>query len=239
MDQSILYEKYLNSIYARSNSLTNNEYENASEEYDKLYGKYLSHNRKQKILDIGCGTGHFLYYLKKKGLKDYIGIDISEQQIKFCKSKITKKVEKADIFDYLKKNEKKYNFILANDFLEHIKHDKVYEFLNLVYQSLKNGGIFTLRVPNMSNPFSIDSRYRDFTHLTGFTEKSLYQILYIIGFRDIRVESSKIRIKSIKSLIRKLIVLCLHKIIKFFYYIQDFAVPNTLGKNLIVICKKK
>ena len=91
----------------------------------------------------------------------------------------------------------------------------------------------------MSNPFSLDSRYRDFTHLIGFTEKSLYQILCSAGFEEIKIKSSEIRVKSFKSFVRKKMVQILYKTIKYLYYIQDFTVPNNLGKNLIVTCKKK
>jgi cyclopropane fatty-acyl-phospholipid synthase-like methyltransferase len=238
MGKNKLYEKYFESVYGKSNKLTNDEYENAGKDFERLYGKILDTEEIKKVLDVGCGTGHFLYYLKSRGIKNFIGVDISDQQIAFCKSKITEKVKKADIFNFLKDKKNKYDFILANDFLEHLKNEKVYEFLDLVYESLENNGIFTLRVPNMSNPLSVDSRYRDFTHLTGYTEKSIFQLLRTVGFQDIKISSSNCRIKSFKSSVKKAVVLLLHKFIKLLYYIQDFTVPKHLGKNLIVICKK-
>lgn len=238
LNDQLIYDKYLESTYSRSNSLKKSEYENACKEYERLYAKFLSNDKKKEILDIGCGAGHFLYYLKKMGFENFLGIDISAQQIEFCKSVVTKKVKQVDVFEFLDGVENKYNLILASDLLEHIKRKKIIKFLGLVYQSLKKDGILFLRVPNMSNPFSIDSRYRDFTHLSGFTDKSLFQILYSTGFRDIQISSSEVRVKSINSFFRKLIVLLFHKIIKFFYYIQEYSVPNNLGKNLFVTCKK-
>jgi len=38
----------------------------------------------KKVLDIGCGFGRFVYYLREKGI-DAIGIDISESSIKLAK----------------------------------------------------------------------------------------------------------------------------------------------------------
>jgi cyclopropane fatty-acyl-phospholipid synthase-like methyltransferase len=238
MAQNKLYEKYFETTYGRSNNLTKSEYQNACLDFEKLYGELFDSRKINRVLDIGCGTGHFLYYLKTRKLKDFIGIDISIQQVEFCKNHITEKVMQADIFEFLSDKKYAYNFILANDFLEHLKGERGCEFLELVYQSLEKGGIFTLRVPNMSNPFSIVSRYRDFTHLTGYTEKSIFQLLCTVGFNDIQISSSDCIIKSLKSLVKNVVVLSLHKFIKLLFYIQDFTVPKHLGKNLIVICKK-
>ena len=239
MKKNKLYEKYFESIYTRSNNLSIDEYENASKDYERLYGKFLDSKDKDKVLDIGCGAGHFLYYLKTKKVINFIGIDISAQQVEFCKANITKRVIQADIFEFLRKDKSVYKLIVANDLLEHIKNDKINEFLNLVFKSLSDQGTLVLRVPNMSNPFSLDSRYRDFTHSTGFTEKSLFHILFSIGFKDIQITSTEISVKSFRSFIRKIFVSLLHRFIKFLYYIQDFSVPNNLGKNLIVNCKKR
>ncbi|MCF8050013.1 MAG: hypothetical protein K9L59_02165 [Desulfobacterales bacterium] len=44
--------------------------------------------------------------------------------------------------------------------------------------------------------------------------------------------------KSAKRRVRRQMVNALHRIIRFLYYIQDFSVPDQLGKNLIAICCK-
>ena len=204
--------------------------------FERLYGDVLPSDRNSRILDIGCGAGHFLYYLKRKEYTNFLGIDISPQQVEFCEKNISKNVKQADILEFLKDSEGGYSVIAAHDVLEHIPKEKILKLLKLVLKSLDNGGIFLLRVPNMSNPLSLDSRYRDFTHEVGFTEKTLYQILQMTGFSDIRISSSKIAIRSGRNLIRSFMVNTIHRLIRFLYYIQDFSVPEQLGKNLIVIC---
>jgi hypothetical protein len=126
----------------------------------------------------------------------------------------------------------------AHDLLEHIPKEKTLAFLDLVYQSLNKNGILIARVPNMSNPFSLDSRFRDFSHETGFTEKSLYQVLARAGFKEIEISSTRIHVHSFRNRIRRMLVHALFAVIRFLYYIQDFSVPMNLGKNLIAICKK-
>jgi len=237
-DNRKIYDEYFESGFKYTNILTKKGYENACFEYDTVYGKVLPDDKKAEVLDVGCGTGHFLYYLNKKGYKNFLGLDISPQQVEFCKKNISENVKLADAFEFLKDKEGIYAVIAAHDILEHVPKDKTLSFVRLIYESLKNEGVFILRVPNMSNPFSLDSRYRDFTHETGFTEKNLYQILWIAGFRDIQISSTKIQIRSFRSRVRCLLVDLVHRLIKFLYYIQDFSVPKHLGKNLIVICKK-
>jgi len=232
------FEEYLQSSFKYSNILTKKEYEKVSGEYERLYAEALPADKNATILDVGCGAGHFLYYLKKRGHRNYLGIDISPQQVEFCIRNISEKVKLADAIEFLKDKKGVYSVIVAHDLLEHIPKQKTLAFLDLIYQSLNNKGIFIARVPNMSNPFSLDSRYRDFTHETGFTDKNLYQILWFAGFRDIQISSTKIQIRSFRNRVRSLLVNLVHEFIKFLYYIQDFSVPKHLGKNLTVICKK-
>lgn len=233
-----IYNEYFESSFKYSNILTEKQYHNSCVKFEWDYGQILPNDKNAKILDIGCGTGHFLYYLNKKGYNNFLGIDLSSQQIEFCKNHISPHVIQADAIEFLKNKEKEYKIIIAHDFLEHIQKDQTLSFLNLVYHALKTKGTLILRVPNMSNPFSLDSRYRDFTHEIGFTEDSLYQIACITGFRDIDISSTRIQVRTFRNWIRNTLVNFVHQCIRFAYYIQDFKAPKNLGKNLIAICKK-
>lgn len=39
------------------------------------------------ILDVGCGTGDFYNYLKQRGIKDYLGIDIYHMSVEYAQMK--------------------------------------------------------------------------------------------------------------------------------------------------------
>ena len=86
----------------------------------------------------------------------------------------------------------------------------------------------------MGNPFGISSRYRDFTHEIGFTEKSLYQVLYIVGFRNIQVVGAIAKDKWIFRIIKKTIYFSLKKL----YWYQGFVALEILNSNLIAVAKK-
>jgi 2-polyprenyl-3-methyl-5-hydroxy-6-metoxy-1,4-benzoquinol methylase len=226
------FEDYFSSIFAKSNLLTPKEYENTFNSYNTYFGNFLPRDKNVRIIDIGCGTGHFLYYLKKMGYRNFTGIDLSSDNIEFCKKKITPNVELADGFEYLVQKEGFYSVISANHLLEHIPKEKVITFLRLIYNALRSDGILLITIPNMSNIFSIQMRYRDFTHECGFTEKSIYQVLYMAGFRDILISSSWSEKKSIKSYIRKILLK------KLFWFLGGYNAPEILSTLLIVIAKK-
>ena len=238
MAEKKLFDEYFNSVYARSNALNGDSYERISKDYHLEFGQFLPEDKDTPILEIGCGGGHFLYYLKMRGFTNYLGIDMSESQIGFCRENVTTNVECADADGFLRGKENIFGIIAANDVLEHIPKEQVITFLETARRALKQEGFLLLKLPNMSNPFALDSRYRDFTHECGFTEKSIYQVLYVAGFRDIRVYPSRIHGTSFKAFLNRIAVSLLHAVIKKLYWHQGFTAPELLSPRLIVAARK-
>ncbi|MFQ5901664.1 MAG: class I SAM-dependent methyltransferase [Thermodesulfobacteriota bacterium] len=240
MQDRELQKKYFQSIFSKSNILSKEEFESTAVNYEKEYGGYLPKEKDAAILDIGCGAGHFLYFLEKKGYKNYFGIDISEEQVDFCKQNISGSVELFDAYEFLKDKDGVYDLIVANDFLEHTSKEKVIEILQLIHRSLKKSGKLIIKTPNMSNPFALDSRYKDFTHETGFTGKSLYQVLSVAGFSSIRIYPSSILFPStLKGIISRLTLKIFRVGFKKIFALQGYAVPEILSKNLIAVVIKE
>jgi len=223
---------YLNSIYKYVNDLSVKEFERMAKFYQYYYNGLLPENKNARILDLGCGTGHFLYFLDKKGYKNYYGVDLSEEEINFCKENVTKNVEAMDGFDFLKKN-RKFDLIVLNDVLEHIKKESLFEFLKLIHNSLEKGGRLLIKVPNMANPFALQSRYADITHDIGFTELSLREALITAGFKNIIIRGSSYPIYSYKTFITKIIARGVKAIIKFLLKVQGYYNAGPLEKHLI------
>lgn len=238
-DRRKIFKDYFNSVYTHSNILTKEEYENSCDTFHLEFGNFIPLDKDVPILDIGCGTGHFLYYLKKKGYSNFLGIDLSAGQVEFCRNNITPNVELADAFEFLTDKINVYGVISANDVIEHIPKEKTILLLKLIYQALMPDGILLLKLPNMSNPFALDSRYRDFTHECGFTEKSIYQVLYVADFRDIKVYPSIFCGKSIKSYISSKLASLIYFILKKLFWYQGFTAPEILNSRLIVVARKK
>jgi SAM-dependent methyltransferase len=235
-----IFNEYFSSIFSHSNVFSPQEYENSLSQFRLNYDRFIPSAIEAKILDIGCGTGHFLYYLEKKGYTDFLGIDISPQQVDFCRKNVSKNVEQADAFEFLKEKKNTYDAIGANDLLEHIPKEEIVKFLKRVNTALKDKGVFLMRTPNMGNPFAVYSRYKDFTHEVGFTDRSLYQVLWTAGFRDIRVlpyrqYSTRAFKRSIESRMARITHFFLAKL----FQIQGFAAPQVRTPLLMGVARKE
>ncbi len=228
------YAKY----FTRFNEIDHKQYEIAASSYETNYGKFLPLNKDVKILDIGCGMGHFLYYLKTRGYMNFSGIDIGKTQVDFCKKHFTKNVELANAIDYLKCQENEYDVIIMNDIIEHIVKDEVIHLLKLVKKSLNKNGVILIKTLNMGNPFGLNLRYSDFTHETGYTEQSLFQILDAVGFKQIslfqEIYASIGIIRPLANLVRKVF----YAFLKCLYYLDRGESINILTPDLIAFAKK-
>lgn len=140
-----------------------------------------------RLLDVGSGSGQFLYEMKSLGLKVY-GVEpgkFDEEGNKKCKlniknSSLTEAKYSKDFFD----------IITMNHVLEHINNP--IETIRGVHRILKKKGIFIVGVPN-----SRSLAYKIFgknwhqldvpRHLFNYSEKILKKLLEKKGFKITKV----------------------------------------------------
>ena len=104
--------------------------------------------KSKKILDVGCGTGHFAYNISKKGGL-VLGIDYSEKAILEAQSLYTHKnleFKKSDV-SKIKGN---FDIIVSNGTLEHM--DNPLKSLKLFKKHLNPKGSIIITSPNWTNP---------------------------------------------------------------------------------------
>jgi len=207
------------------------KYEVTSKAYYKIYGDFLPKDKYAKILDIGCGTGHFLYILKKLGYTNYWGIDISKESVQFCIEHITKNVQVADGYEFLQGHKNNWNLIVMNDVIEHIPKEKIVPILKLVYSSLTPGAVFIVKTPNMDNPFCVYTRHHNFTHEIGFNGNSLIQVLKMSSFNEVSIYPYEDK-KSYIYLIRKALGWIIWRLISL-----GFSFPPEKNKQRIIHTK--
>lgn len=237
MEKNIL-DTYFNSYFKDVNDLSIKGFDKSVKFYSWIYRDFLPKDKNFQILDLGCGTGHFLYFLEKEGYKNYYGVDDSEDQIKFCKEKITKKVELSDAFKFLELKKEKFDLIITNDFLEHIQKQRLFKLLSLIKSSLKAEGILLVSVPNMSNPFSLMNRYKDITHEIGFTESSLTEALKMSGFKDIKIRGASYPVVSFKTAVGKVATIFVYNTLKLLFRVQGHSAPKFLDKSIVALASK-
>ena len=157
-------------------------------------------NYSKETLDIGCGDGATLEWIKasKRCEKTY-GIEISESSYlkakKILDETLNINIEKEKNFFM----EKKFDLILVLDVIEHLIDP--WKFLNLIKSRLNEGGSIIISVPNIRH-YSIlkdliffgnweysQSGILDRTHLRFFTKKTLKKIF----------EKEKLNIEMLKK----------------------------------------
>lgn len=159
-----------------------------------LHDEWLPDNFNAKILDIGCGWGILILYLWVTGYRRLTGVEISKNMFEVAKKSLPEEINLicGDAIDFLKSTKEKYNLITIFDVVEHMDVDKAIELLKVCREVLTEKGSIVIRTPNMSNILSSYSRYMDITHLVGYTEWSLFQLLDNAGFQFYRVIKPKL-----------------------------------------------
>lgn len=136
-----------------------------------------------KVFDIGCGTGNFLYFAKKKGW-DVFGIDFDRNAVNTAKNILSlPNIEQATLEEYVnarRGNGEKYDLVTFFDVFEHI--DSHIQFINLVKKILTPRGYLAMSMPYRNGsrwlmPHDLPPR-----HLTRWDRKSLKLFFENNGF---------------------------------------------------------
>lgn len=98
-----------------------------------------------RVLDLGCGSGYFVDYLRGNGW-DAHGIDPNVPEDKSEAPEDKNGIEQTTLDDYLKKMPKPFDAITLVNVLEHIPQP--HEVLTKLHRILKPMGIIIVRVPN-------------------------------------------------------------------------------------------
>ena len=160
------------------------------EDYRSQMARFLPLDRKARVVDLGCGKGFLVEFLLREGYENVLGVDTSPEQVEFGK-KSGLPVARADALQFLREN-KDLDLVICTDLVEHFSKDEVVDLLSAIYDALAPSGSVIIRTINCSSILGATARYTDFTHETGFTERSLRQVLVACGFKRVSVTDSKV-----------------------------------------------
>lgn len=207
-------------------------------QFEINYKKYFPTDKSASFLDIGIGRGEMLTCFQNWGYNNYLGIDISPSTIDYCKSiNLNCKLVKSSAL-FLQEHKEKYDLITLIDVLEHIPREEVISFLHDIKNALKKNGILIIQVPNLQCPDGQLHMYNDITHLVGYIEHSLQQVLITAGFKSFHFQGFEEFTKwDLKTLIKKLCRVIYWKMIRFFRTINGNLNPHILNPVISVIVK--
>lgn len=154
---------------------------------------WLTLGKEAKILDFGCGWGQQLLGLWCAGHRNIEGVELVPEQAQIAKqaSKDRIPIHCMDGREFLTDRREKFDLIIINDVLEHIPVAEAVPLLGQVRGALVPGGRVVIRMQNMSSLLASYSMYLDFTHVAGYTEFSLMQLLDQSGFHDHRIVNDR------------------------------------------------
>jgi SAM-dependent methyltransferase len=148
---------------------------------DKYLPLLAAVDRAAPVLDLGCGDGRLLAYLRSRGFADAVGVDVSAEQVSLARARGVR-AEVGDAFTHLGTATGEYAAIFAVDVFEHFSRDELMRFVPLLFAALAPGGTLLVQTANGAGLFPGQVMYGDLTHLTILTPESLRQLLRPAGF---------------------------------------------------------
>lgn len=200
-DYDRVLDKFFHLFELASNSIiTMNAHDNIAKKYYKAYkddksdleyiDKFLERCN-HKILDLGCGMGHYSKYMQSKGY-EVIGVDFSKEMLKIARETTENiKYIEADICELPEDIDKDFDGVLIAYVLQHLsKEETAYCLLDLKKYIIKNSNILIfLREGNSvlkeKEPFNPNFEYT----IKEYTNDEIVELLEEYGYEIISVEN--------------------------------------------------
>lgn len=172
----------------------------------RIVAVHLPEDRNIRIVDLGCGWGAFLYFLRETGYRNIAGVDFSAQRVTLAHDLGIREVSQGEIIEYLGRiGTDEVDVILLMDVLEHLGREELFATLDEVHRVLRGGGKCIAHVPNGEGLFGMRVRYGDLTHEQAFSPESVRQLFQTVGFASVEVFEDKPIVHGWRSAVRRIV----------------------------------
>lgn len=151
-----------------------------------------------RILDVGCGSGHLLSMLQSRGYSNTFGVDPSSVCCRVATECYGLHVTQGSLFDSLDIGQ--YDFVILSHVLEHVEN--LAAFVMRLHETLRPGGRLYVEVPdvhqfglctqsNVELPWEFaKDLFAQFTpeHVNFFSSTALRNLMSRLGFREVWLE---------------------------------------------------
>jgi SAM-dependent methyltransferase len=140
-----------------------------------------------RLLDVGCATGHFLYYVREHSHWQVQGVEPNHTAAQFAEETFHLDVYRGGLHE-AKFPDNYFDAVTMWDVLEHVEEPVA--IMEEVWRILKPGGAFLVRLPIAD---SLDAKlFGQYwsgldqpRHLSVFSRSSLHRLLESVGFTPI------------------------------------------------------
>lgn len=167
--------------------------------YHELLDQFERYRKHGNLLDVGCGSGHFLATAKERGWQVY-GTEYPESLCEVCRKKgltIHRGVLNPDNYpDIL------FDVITSFEVIEHINNPT--EELSKFHQLLRTGGLFYCTTPNFNSlqRYQLGPEFNILAypeHISYYTKNTLVKVARKTGFKLLKMQSTGFSFSRAKS----------------------------------------
>lgn len=207
----------------------------------RLISKHFPADKNARILDVGCGSGTLLYFLREAGYQNIYGIDTSAEQVEQARQLGFENVSHDDVFTFLEATaDDSYEAVAAFDIIEHLTKSELLHFADEIYRTLAPGGVWIIHAPNAEGFLGSRVRYADLTHEQAFTPASVEQLTRAAGFRSSKCFEDAPIAHGLKSTARLAVWKTGRGLLRLFLMAEtgDAGRNAIFSQNLLAVAKK-
>ena len=206
-----------------------------------MISKHFPADKNARILDLGCGSGTLLYFLREAGYQNIYGIDTSAEQVEQARQLGFENVSQADAFTFLEAAaDDSYEAVAAFDIIEHLTKSELLHFADEIYRTLASGGVWIIHAPNAEGFLGSRVRYADLTHEQAFTPASVEQLTRAAGFRSSECFEDAPIAHGLKSMARLAVWKTGRGLLRLFFMAEtgDTGRNAIFSQNLLALARK-
>lgn len=192
---------------------------------------YLPTDRGAVTIDIPCGYGNFLYFLRKQGYHSAVGYDLDPEQVRLARL-LDLPAWEGDAFRVLAESTQRYDCISSLDFLEHLSRNDALAFLELCRTRLNPGGVLLVRMPCADGPFGAHDLCNDITHQWGATSNLLRVLMEMIGFTRVVILDERPQLHNLMGALRLLVFYPTLFVVSLVTLALGFSLPKVWSRSM-------
>ena len=178
---------------------------------DDIFLRMLQPQPGDRIIDVGCGLGHFTHLLAQTA--SCTGVDVDTKCLAYCRKHLDGNYMETDIRS-LPFPPQSFNKALCSEVLEHIEDNGA--VLDEIGRVLITGGMLVASVPCSGGMFGgwmknighshVDGNSLEYHHHKGFTLQQLTRLLEKHGYTVIQHDYTMVMLVEIIMMATKLVV---------------------------------